>query len=59
MTVNSERNLRRQITIPRDLYARLQARAREMTARGPGRVAVSDLLVEGAKKILAEGEYTP
>lgn len=54
--MNSERNLRRQITIPRDVYARLQDLARDLTARGPGRVGVSDLLVEGAKKILAEAD---
>lgn len=56
MAVNSDRNVRRNFTVPADIYARLQRLAADMTAAGPGTVAVSDLMVEGAKKVLADRE---
>lgn len=46
--------VRRLVRMPRELLEALQDHAAELTARGPGRVGVSDLLREGAKKILAE-----
>ena len=59
MTINTERNVRRNFTLPTDIYERLQLVAEQMSAAGPGKVAVSDLIVEGAKKVLQEREKPP
>ncbi|PWI55843.1 hypothetical protein [Sulfoacidibacillus thermotolerans] len=56
--INTEENLRRNFTLPRSLYKDLQELAERMTAAGPGKVTVSDLIIWGAKKIVEENKKT-
>jgi len=56
MAVNRERNERITVTLPRDVTADLRDLARRLTDAGIGQVTLSDLLREGAKKILAEAK---
>lgn len=49
--INEDRNVRRNFTLPRELYEQLQNLAESLTTNGPGKVAVSDLIVEGARMV--------
>lgn len=52
MAINEEINVRRNFTLDRKLYEDLQQIAVTLTASGPGKVAVSDLINEGAQIVL-------
>lgn len=54
MTINTDKSTRRTITIPNDIDARLQQIAQELTSRQIGKVTITDLLVEAAKKVIAD-----
>lgn len=54
--INQERSIRRNFTVPVDLYARLTETAKRLSDEGIGRVCVSDLVVAGMKKVLEDLE---
>ncbi len=54
--INETEKLRRNFTLPREVYSDLQALASHMTASGIGKVSVSDLILWGAKKIIEENK---
>lgn len=56
MTINAERNERITVTLPREIMDGLRDMAQQLTAAGIARVTLSDLIREGAKKLLREGE---
>lgn len=47
----SDANIRRVFTIPRELYEEAQRLADRLTQEGPGKVYVSDLVVEGLRMV--------
>jgi hypothetical protein len=52
--INEDLNVRRNFTLPRELYEELQYIARELSRKGPGKVNVSDLIVDGARRVVEE-----
>jgi hypothetical protein len=56
MTINAQRNERITVTLPREVMDGLRRRAAELTASGIAKVNLSDLLREGAKKLLQESQ---